>query len=183
MRNASWYIPYWRKSFKKKSRADKPSTGEESRSSEQLEAVRRRWVERYRHTARALLIMGLSVGSNRREVQARYERLRATGQVPRNELEEAHRYLMRVLPAGERRKKRPREDRPPINTVPDGRGAVLEDGGGAPPDTDAAALLPDDEVDDIEEDDENEQDEGIEEEDGSYGSERSTGADARSTDE
>ncbi len=117
MRNTGWYIPYWRKQRKKgkSDKPDKPDKPQKSdrleqreviRGDDQLEAVRQRWVERYRRTARALSALGLSVGSNKAEVQARYEALRARG-VPSREVEDAYRYLTRVLPAVERRKRRP----------------------------------------------------------------------------
>jgi hypothetical protein len=109
MRNSGWYIPYWRKP-KKKGKAERQGGEDVQRNEEQLEAVRRRWVERYRRTLRALGVMGLSVGSNRAEVQARYEALRAAGTIPERELEDAYRYLVRVLPPLERRKRRNRGD-------------------------------------------------------------------------
>src|SRR5919201_3964583 len=102
MRNSGWYIPYWRRP-KKKGKAG----GEEIvRTDEELEAVRRRWIERYRRTVHALMLMGLSVGSNRSDVQARYEELRAAGTLPARDLEEAYQHLMRVLAPLERRKRR-----------------------------------------------------------------------------
>lgn len=103
MRNTGWYIPYWRKP-KKKGKAEKNNAAETVRSEEQLEAVRQRWIERYRRTARALTTLGLSVGSNRTEVQARYDGLRGAGRATRD-VEDAYRHLMRVLPPIERRKK------------------------------------------------------------------------------
>jgi len=115
MRNTGWYIPYWRKQ-RKKGKSDKPDKPQKSdkteqreviRGDDQLEAVRQRWIERYRRTARALSVLGLSVGSNKTEVQARYESLRAAGGVLSREVEDAYRYLTRVLPAVERRKRRP----------------------------------------------------------------------------
>jgi len=115
MRNTGWYIPYWRKQ-RKKGKPDKPDKPQKSdkteqreviRGDDQLEAVRQRWIERYRRTARALSVLGLSVGSNKTEVQARYESLRAAGGVLSREVEDAYRYLARVLPAVERRKRRP----------------------------------------------------------------------------
>ncbi len=112
MRNTGWYIPYWRKQ-RKKGKPDKPQKSDKteqrevSRGDDQLEGVRQRWVERYRRTARALRMLGLSVGSNKAEVQARYESLRAADGVPSREVEDAYRYLTRVLPAVERRKRRP----------------------------------------------------------------------------
>src|SRR5579863_653713 len=104
MRNTGWYIPFWRRP-KKKGRSDKPGTEDITRTDEQLEAVRQRWIERYRRTTRALKVLGLSMGSNRAEVQARYDRLRG-GPINQHELDEAYRFLMRVLPAQERRRKR-----------------------------------------------------------------------------
>lgn len=109
MRNTGWYIPYWRKP-KKKGKAERAGSVEVTRSDEQLEAVRQRWVERYRRTLRAFRVLGLSMGSNRGEVQARYEALREAGTVAPRELEDAYRYLVRVLPPVERRKRRPRND-------------------------------------------------------------------------
>ncbi len=112
MRNTGWYIPYWRKQ-RKKGKPDKPQKSDRTeqreviRGDDQLEAVRQRWIERYRRTARALSVLGLSVGSNKAEVQARYESLRAAGGVLSREVEDAYRYLARVLPAVERRKRRP----------------------------------------------------------------------------
>jgi hypothetical protein len=113
MRNTGWYIPYWRKpTNKKKGKAEKNNgaanapTEEVWRSDEQLESVRQRWIERYRRTARACGALGLSVGSNRTEVQARYDTLRERGGATRD-MEDAYRYLSRVLPPPERRKKRP----------------------------------------------------------------------------
>ena len=105
MRNSGWYIPYWRKP-KKKGKADKAGGAEIVRSDEELEAVRQRWIERYRRTVHALMLMGLSVGSNRSDVQARYEELRAAGTLPARDLEEAYQHLMRVLAPLERRKRR-----------------------------------------------------------------------------
>jgi hypothetical protein len=105
MRNSGWYIPYWRKP-KKKGRADRAGAEAIVRSDEELEAVRRRWIERYRRTVHALMLMGLSVGSNRSDVQARYEELRAAGTLPARDLEEAYQHLMRVLAPLERRKRR-----------------------------------------------------------------------------
>jgi hypothetical protein len=102
MRNSGWYIPYWRRPKKK----GKAGAEEIVRSDEELEAVRRRWIERYRRTVRALMLMGLSVGSNRSDVQARYEELRAAGTLPTRDLEEAYQHLMRVLAPLERRKRR-----------------------------------------------------------------------------
>ena len=102
MRNSGWYIPFWRKPKKK----GKAGAEEIVRSDEDLEAVRRRWIERYRRTVHALMRMGLSVGSNRSDVQARYEELRAAGTVPTRDLEDAYQYLMRVLAPLERRKRR-----------------------------------------------------------------------------
>lgn len=109
MRNNGWYIPYWRK-VKRKGKAEKPgiqSAPDVNRSDEQLETVRRRWIERYRRTVRSLGLIGLSVGSNRGDVQARYNALREAGTVRSGELEDAYRYLLRVLPPLERRKRRP----------------------------------------------------------------------------
>ena len=111
MRNTGWYIPYWRK-IKKKGKQEKPTNEAVSRSDDQLESVRRRWIERYRRTVRSLRLMGLSVGSNRGEVQARYTHLREAGAARPYELEDAYRYLMRVLPPSERRKRRPRPGAP-----------------------------------------------------------------------
>lgn len=105
MRNTGWYIPYWRKP-KKKGKVEKISTEEVWRSDEQLESVQQRWVERYRRTARAYRALGLSVGGNRAEAQARYNSLRAQGRLTRD-VEDAYRYLLRVLPPMERRKRRP----------------------------------------------------------------------------
>jgi hypothetical protein len=107
MRNSGWYIPYWRKP-KKKSKSNRAGAEEVTRSEEQLEAVRRRWVERYRRTLRALRVLGLSMGSTRGEVQTRYEALRASGATSDRELEDAYRHLLHVLPPAERRKRRPR---------------------------------------------------------------------------
>ena len=105
MRNSGWYIPYWRKP-KKKGKADRAGAEAIVRSDEELEAVRRRWIERYRRTVHALMLMGLSVGSNRSEVQARYEELRAAGTIPTRDLQDAYQHLMRVLAPLERRKRR-----------------------------------------------------------------------------
>lgn len=105
MRNSGWYIPFWRRS-KKKGRSDKPDSVEVARSDEQLEAVRQRWIDRYRRTMRALSLMGLSMGSNRGDVQARYNALRGSGRISARDLDDAYRYLQRVLPAQERRKRR-----------------------------------------------------------------------------
>src|SRR5919199_5231013 len=105
MRNSGWYIPYWRKP-KKKGKADRASAEAIVRSDEELEAVRRRWIERYRRTVHALMLMGLSVGSNRSDVQARYEELRASGTLPTRDLEDAYQHLMRVLAPLERRKRK-----------------------------------------------------------------------------
>src|SRR5919201_3125095 len=102
MRNSGWYIPYWRRPKKK----GKAGAEEIVRSDEDLEAVRRRWIERYRRTVRALMLMGLSVGSNRSDVQARYEELRAAGTLPARDLEDAYQHLMRVLAPLDRRKRR-----------------------------------------------------------------------------
>jgi len=110
MRNTGWYIPYWRKPKPKKGKAEKPSTEDMTRSDEQLEAVRQRWIERYRRMARALAMLGLSVGSDRTDVQARYDALRreggGVGALTPREFEDAYRYLLRVLPPVERRKRR-----------------------------------------------------------------------------
>lgn len=106
MRNTGWYIPFWRRP-KKKGKAERPNAEQIIRTDEQLEAVRLRWIERYRRMVRALNLLGLSVGSNRNEVYARYEHLRAAGSVPARELEDAFRFLVRVLPPQERRKRRP----------------------------------------------------------------------------
>jgi len=105
MRNSGWYIPFWRRS-KKKGKAEKPSTDNISRTDEQLEAVRQRWIERYRRTSRSLKLLGLSMGNNRSEVQARYEQLRQSSPDAMHEIEDAYRFLMRILPAQERRKRR-----------------------------------------------------------------------------
>jgi len=105
MRNSGWYIPYWRKP-KKKGKASKAGAEEIVRSDEDMEAVRRRWIERYRRTVHALMLMGLSIGSNRSDVQARYEELRAAGTIPARDLEDAYQHLMRVLAPLERRKRR-----------------------------------------------------------------------------
>jgi hypothetical protein len=105
MRNSGWYIPYWRKP-KKKGKADKAGGAEIVRSDEELEAVRQRWIERYRRTVHALMLMGLSVGSNRSDVQARYEELRAAGTLPARDLQDAYQHLMRVLAPLEKRKRR-----------------------------------------------------------------------------
>jgi hypothetical protein len=102
MRNSGWYIPYWRRPKKK----GKAGAEEIVRSDEELEAVRQRWIERYRRTVHALMLMGLSVGSNRSDVQARYEELRAAGTLPTRDLEDAYQHLMRVLAPLERRKRR-----------------------------------------------------------------------------
>ncbi len=112
MRNTGWYIPYWRKpTSKKKGKAEKSGGDEVWRNDEQLDAVRQRWVERYRRTARALSALGLSVGSNKIDVQARYDTLRAQGRTSRD-VEDAYRYLQRVLPQAERRRKRPPQPEP-----------------------------------------------------------------------
>ncbi len=105
MRNSGWYIPFWRRP-KKKGKVEKPSTEEITRSDEQLEAVRQRWIERYRRMIKALNVMGLSMGSNRADVQARYEHLRTHGRMSLRELEDAYRFLIRALPPQERRKRR-----------------------------------------------------------------------------
>ena len=105
MRNNGWYIPYWRKP-KKKGRQERPGTQEVERSDEQLEAVRQRWVERYRRTARSLRLLGLSVGSNRGDVQERYQAVRGSDSQSARDLEDAYRHLIRVLPVQERRKRR-----------------------------------------------------------------------------
>src|SRR5919199_1871881 len=105
MRNSGWYIPYWRKP-KKKGKANRAGAEEIVRTDEELEAVRRRWIERYRRTVHALMLMGLSVGSNRSDVQARYEELRAAGTLPARDLEDAYQHLMRVLAPLERRKRK-----------------------------------------------------------------------------
>lgn len=128
MRNSGWYVPYWRKP-KKKGRAESPSTEDVQRSEEQLEAVRRRWVERYRRTLHALRALGLSMGSNRAEVQARYELLRAARAAPDRDVEDAYRYLVRVLPPLERRKRRTR-----------GNGGGAFPPAASPPVTDAGAV-------------------------------------------
>lgn len=122
MRNSGWYIPYWRKP-KKKSRNTRASGEEVARSDEQLDAVRHRWVERYRRTVRALRVLGLSMGSTRGDVQARYEALRDSGAIPARELDDAYRHLLHVLPPAERRKRRPRTG--------DGSGAAQSAGGRA----------------------------------------------------
>jgi hypothetical protein len=110
MRNSGWYIPYWRRS-KKKAKADPATNAEDSkRSEEQMELVRQRWIERYRRTVRALRLLGLSMGSTRSEVRERYERLRDEGGIPARDLEEAYRFLMRVMLAQERRKRRARRN-------------------------------------------------------------------------
>lgn len=106
MRNTGWYIPFWRRP-KKKGKAERPNAEQIIRTDEQLEAVRLRWIDRYRRMVRALNLLGLSVGSNRNEVYARYEHLRAAGTVPARELEDAFRFLVRVLPPQERRRRRP----------------------------------------------------------------------------
>jgi len=125
MRNIGWYIPYWRKPKPKKGKAEKPSTTDMTRSDEQLEAVRQRWIERYRRMARALAMLGLSVGSDRTDVQARYDALRreggGAGALSPREFEDAYRYLLRVLPPVERRKRRSTDAGAP--SVP-GAGAV-----------------------------------------------------------
>ncbi len=112
MRNTGWYIPYWRKpTSKKKGKAEKSGGDEVWRNDEQLDAVRQRWVERYRRTAHALSALGLSVGSSKIDVQARYDTLRAQGR-PSRDVEDAYRYLQRVLPQVERRRKRPPQSAP-----------------------------------------------------------------------
>ncbi len=112
MRNTGWYIPYWRKpTSKKKGKAEKNGSDEVWRNDEQLDAVRQRWVERYRRTARALNALGLSVGSSKIDAQARYDALRAQGRTSRD-VEDAYRYLQRVLPQAERRRKRPPQSEP-----------------------------------------------------------------------
>ena len=119
MRNTGWYIPFWRRP-KKKGKAERPNAEQIIRTDEQLEAVRLRWIERYRRMVRALKLLGLSVVSNRIDVYARYEHLRATGAVPARELEDAFRFLVRVLPPQERRKRRPPLKEPRNTTRPDG---------------------------------------------------------------
>ncbi len=112
MRNTGWYIPYWRKpTSKKKGKVEKSGGDEVWRNDEQLDAVRQRWVERYRRTARALSALGLSVGSSKIDVQARYDTLRTQGRTSRD-VEDAYRYLQRVLPQVERRRKRPPQSAP-----------------------------------------------------------------------
>jgi hypothetical protein len=112
MRNTGWYIPYWRKPMsKKKGKSEKIGGAEVWRNDEQLDAVRQRWVERYRRTARALNALGLSVGSSKIDVQARYDTLRAQSRTSRD-VEDAYRYLQRVLPQAERRRKRPSQAEP-----------------------------------------------------------------------
>jgi hypothetical protein len=157
MRNSGWYIPYWRRS-KKKGKAEQATgsaAGDVQRSDEQMEAVRQRWVERYRRTVRSLGLLGLSIGSTRTEVRERYERLREEGVVPARELEDAYRFLMRVMLAQERRKRRAR------------RGETAETAGmaGAPaaatPESDDTDEPVDEEGDEAD-DDEEEQDEETE---------------------
>jgi hypothetical protein len=164
MRNSGWYIPYWRKP-KKKGRAERQGGEDVQRNEEQLEAVRHRWVERYRRTLRSLGVMGLSVGSNRAEVQARYEALRAAGTVPERELEDAYRYLVRVLPPLERRKRRNRGDggSAPQATTPAGSGDATGDLAVAVVD------VPGDEVED--EDDAELDEDDVDEPEASYGDE------------
>lgn len=123
MRNTGWYIPYWRK-IKKKGKQDKPNAEAIARSDEQLESVRRRWIERYRRTLRSLRIMDLSVGSNRADVQEHYNHLRGAGMVRPHDLEEAYRYLMRVLPPPERRKRRPSPSGSAASGIGEGAGAA-----------------------------------------------------------
>jgi len=121
MRNTGWYVPYWRKSRKKGKPEREPQglgkekngQGETSeivngvyRSDEQLDVVRKRWIERYRKTLQALHVFALSVGSNRIDLQTSYDELKAQGRLTR-EGEEAYRYLLRVLPGAERRRRRP----------------------------------------------------------------------------
>ena len=101
MRNSGWYIPYWRKP-KRKGKAGKAGAEEMVRSDAELEALRRRWIERYRRTVHALMLLDLSVGSNRSDVQARYEELRAAGTVAARDLEEAYQHVQGGR-AGQRR--------------------------------------------------------------------------------
>ena len=126
MRNTGWYIPYWRKPRKKgRGGGEKPvpiDTTEVMRSDEQLETVRQSWIERYRRTLHALDVLGLSMGSNRGEVQAGYETLRRAGTVAPRDLEDAYRHLQRILPATERRKKRAARDRDLGSRGDDSRG-------------------------------------------------------------
>lgn len=126
MRNTGWYVPYWRKPRKKGKPEREPSgQGKEKngpsdtseivngvyRSDEQLDVVRRRWIERYRKTLHALQVLGLSVGSNRVDLQACYDQLRGQGQLTRDQ-EESYRHLLRVLPGAERRRRRPLRGEP-----------------------------------------------------------------------
>ncbi len=121
MRNTGWYVPYWRKPRKKgKPEREPQGQGREKndqgdaseivngvyRSDEQLDIVRRRWIERYRKTLHALQVLDLSVGSNRTDLQASYDGLKAQGRITRDR-EEAYRHLLRVLPGAERRRRRP----------------------------------------------------------------------------
>jgi hypothetical protein len=140
MRNSGWYIPYWRKP-NKKGKTGKAGAEEIVRSDEELEAVRRRWIERYRRTVHALMVMGLSVGSNRSDVQGRYEELRAAGTVPARDLKDAYEHLMRVLAPLERRKRKRASSRATQ------RAATHASGGDAPAGEDAGDDADVDELD------------------------------------
>ncbi|HZS92701.1 MAG TPA: putative nucleotidyltransferase substrate binding domain-containing protein [Chloroflexota bacterium] len=162
MRNSGWYIPYWRRSKKKGKAEQATGGGEVQRSDEQMEVVRQRWVERYRRILRSLRLMGLSMGSTRAEVRERYERLREEGTVPARELEDAYRFLMRVMLAQERRKRRARRgensDQPVVGAAEETTTATV-----AGEDADETSDEDDgDEVDDDEDQDEETGDPGIE---------------------
>ncbi len=177
MRNTGWYIPYWRKQ-RKKGKPDKPDKPQKSdkteqreviRGDDQLEAVRQRWIERYRRTARALSVLSLSVGSNKTEVQARYESLRAAGGVLSREVEDAYRYLARVLPAVERRKRRPPLSRAATVRTEAEIVAATDDATGASyyaseEQTEVIVVVNADETDEIDEADETEDEVGADEE-------------------
>ena len=81
-RNTGWYIPFWRKPRRPQqdqAQVDRAERRRRPRSRSELDVERLRddWVARYNVRLRALRILGLSVGTPKDDIAARYDALRA----------------------------------------------------------------------------------------------------------
>jgi hypothetical protein len=80
VRNTGWYIPFWRKP--KRSAQEQPAAERSdrrrrprNRSEQELDRVRDDWINRYNAQARALRVLGLSVGAPKADIEERYTTL------------------------------------------------------------------------------------------------------------
>ena len=80
-RNTGWYIPFWRKPKRAQQDQGQSEKGERRRKlrfrgEHDPDRVLREWVGRYNAQLRALRALGLSMGTPKADIMARYETLR-----------------------------------------------------------------------------------------------------------